>query len=234
MGPAGASFPLREAIELLKSEELSDFALGCGSCAFAVHRLITQRKSRVLRFAMNEDKEYTERTMEIEETTPDALAILILHCYTNTLEISALDDVWPNFKSTDQDSIAYTERDKLLNTYLLADRLSVQNLATEAAATYIEGILEDESCDPLSMIKHCFKRLPKGDSCFIPMLVGEIAVGRWQTAKWVHAESAVRQLAMRAKPVEFKTARYTYMMIRGENTARGKVTWEQALDLGRR
>lgn len=79
MAYSGASFPLQEALALLKSGESSDFTLRCNDHDFAVHKVILSQKSAFFRAAFNSDfKEKIEGVMTIKETTTEALAAVIL------------------------------------------------------------------------------------------------------------------------------------------------------------
>lgn len=178
MPQVGASFPLKEACELLKSKKHTDFILRCDNHEFATHRVLLYQKSPFFRAALDNDfKEKLECAMIIGETTPEALAATIIYCYSNSLDLTSIKDAWPDYFSHTDCSLNFTAlsdqkaRDKVLDIYLLSHRLLLPDLAEKATNTFLQSIhVEKNKSTIVALMKDTYNRLPTNDSTLKPFL----------------------------------------------------------------
>ena len=219
MAKSGASFPVKEAIDLLKSKADTDLVLRCHNHDFAVHRLILGQKSPFFRAAFDQEfKEKAEGFMTIGETTPGILAVLILHCYINTLHTTALNDIWPEHvpasepTETLQDEPEDVERKFLLRIYQLADRLLISSLAVQVATLVLRTLQRPRvhgGNRALVEIEKLYQNLPDGDKYLRPMLTSWF-VCRDYDYTWALNQEELEELLRRVDTSNFLDAKITW------------------------
>jgi hypothetical protein len=219
MAKSGACFPAEEATELLKSKFRCDFTLRCGQYEFAVHQLILYQKSEFFRAALDSDfKEKHENAMTFSETTPEALATLIFHCYTNTLLVSALENVWSLESSVTGNTSDNANQDddtyqRLLDIYHLADRLLVRNLCDQGALSYLAKLRSHWVSDPIAIVQQTYRSLSSDDTCLRPMVTSSLALTKCFPTRWSEIKKELVKIAMQEDGGSFVAARYTYFSI---------------------
>lgn len=217
MGQVGASFPLNEACEILKSKDHTDFMLTCEDYKFPVHRLILSHKSPFFRAAFNNGfREKSEGEMNIGETTPTGLAAIIIFCYTNKLEpfegITAFPDLPQNSKPAKFSKMHYAQ---LLDICLLADRLLLPSLAGKACAEFFGDLQEGDEVQEggndwdegiLTFVRRIYQRLPTSDNAFKPVLT---AYGMAETHQLDGDDDiAMRRLLVQEDPAGYCAAQF--------------------------
>lgn len=141
MTQVGASFPLQEACEMLKSKNHTDFILPCEGYKFPVHRIILSQKSPFFRAAFDHEfKEKSDGLMNIGDTTPEALAAAIIFCYSDKLAPSAINHAFPDVPRETDLARHSVQRECFMEIYLLADRLILPILAKRAAVAFISHV----------------------------------------------------------------------------------------------
>lgn len=166
-----------EACELLKSRKHVDFILFCEGYAFPIHRVILSQKSPFFQAAFDSDfKEKSDGQMNIGETTPVALAAVIIFCYTNKLRVDCGKWAFPDLPPHNVDPASQVYRDRLLDMYLLADRLLLTDLVKKTSVTFIDSlaVLKENKTGSneniCSFLRETYRRLPVGDAMLRPLL----------------------------------------------------------------
>lgn len=179
MDQVGASFPLKEACELLKSPKHTDFTLVCEGCHFPVHRIILYQKSPFFRAAFDHEfKEKSDGQMTIGDTTPEALAATIIFCYSDKLALFSIHDTFPIISRKHDPMESGVRREYLMDIYLLADRLLLPSLARKAATAFIEDIESVPKENLTRFIVETYDRMPAGDDILKPLVTA------WATSRF--------------------------------------------------
>ncbi|KPI44467.1 uncharacterized protein AB675_8508 [Cyphellophora attinorum] len=141
-------------VDLLKSGGLSDFKICCGERVFQVHRSQIYARSDYFKSIIDGGfQESAESSVTLEDTTPLAVATLLLIMYAGQpgLYLDEVYKVWPDLKpeasSTDsQDSKDATQEHfsaelrNLVDVYILADRLMINDFQGALAKHIVNHI----------------------------------------------------------------------------------------------
>lgn len=212
--PTGASFPLQEACEMLKSKNHVDFILTCEGCKFPVHRILLYQKSPFFRAAFDHEfKEKSEGHMNIGDTTPEALAAAIIFCYSDKLAPTAIQDAFPDVPRETDIARHSVQRECFMEIYLLADRLLLPALAKKAAIAFVGHIKFVTTKDLQKFLTETYHRLPIGDENLKPLVTA------WAIYKFSLLEDkkmgAVRDLILEEDHGGFVAASFMSLKSRG-------------------
>ena len=128
-----------DAFKLLDSQKFTDFAIRCDGHDFSVHRVIIYYKSEYFRAVLDSDfREKVEGVLELKETTPAAVAAVVLYCYINNLvppkgNTRLAELITPRAASGGPKKGAQVSN--LLDVYLLSDRLLLKDLSKKRVET---------------------------------------------------------------------------------------------------
>lgn len=188
MAQKEANYSYKAACELLDSQKFTDFVIRCDDQDFHVHRLIIYHKSEYFRAIFdNNFREKSEGIVELKETTPAAVATVILYCYTNHFAATPIEEsgdtplarlVTPTaVGSSDHRSYMHA----MLHVYQLADRLLLQDLKKEACVAMLAFIddkrVSDEDFDAKLTVclRILYRRMDTGDDMLRPAVTGWVA-----------------------------------------------------------
>ena len=114
--------------------------------------------------------------MTIGETTPEALAALIIFAYTNKLAACYVQAAFPDLPRDNDPTVEDgAERDTLMNIYLLVDRLLFPDPAKKACIALINEIKAISTLAVATFLRGAYKRLPAGDETLRPLLTASVA-----------------------------------------------------------
>lgn len=199
----GALYFYEGAYKLLESQKYTDFVIRCEGQDFSVHRLIIYYKSEYFRAILDNDfKEKTDGVLELKETTPSAVATVILFCYTNCL-LSTPGNETALVRLATSATIENVDEEQhvsdLVDVYLLADRLLLARLKREACLAVFnvltsfrvgDGITESKENKVTSLVRCMYNKLPAGDDMLRPALTG------WLIANLIGRSGAKNILAL--------------------------------------
>lgn len=170
MTPRGSCYLVEEACELLRSKKHTDFSPFCEGYEFLVHRIILSQKSPFFQAVFdNGFREKSDGYMNIGETTPVALAAIIIFCYTNKLNSASGRAAFPDLSPHSVDKKSQVYRDRLLDIYLLADRLLLADLSKQTPTAFIGSLaILKTNKTPFGenicmFLRGTYRRLPVGD-----------------------------------------------------------------------
>lgn len=150
--------------------------------------------------------------MTIGDTSPEALASVIVFCYTNELQpnksLAAFPDL-PCDKEVAEPSREF--RDRLLDIYLLADRLLLPSLAKMACIEFFNDLWEDNSPEdePSPVFaKRIYQLLPASDAIFKPLLTAWGVVESRDPGDGDSNKASLRRLVEEEDPHGYRAARY--------------------------
>lgn len=218
MAQKGAVYAIEEAYRLLDSQKFTDFVIRCDGQDFHVHRLIIYHKSEYFRAIFDNDfKENSEGILELKETTPAAVATVILHCYTNSFNSNSFDKepgkdtplgrlVTPAKVSRSQQEL---HLHNLIDVYLLSDRLLLNALKKEVCIRLFDilnyffagNMAPTEQFK--SMVQYMYSTLPSGDDMVRPILTGWLVP---HMSGSVHCVDHVLALAKKEDTLSYKAA----------------------------
>ncbi|PMD39680.1 hypothetical protein L207DRAFT_566592 [Hyaloscypha variabilis F] len=148
--------PERKVSSLKKPAELVTLYAGKSNEKFVVHKEFVTHYSPVLRAAFSSDFiEGQTQTYRLEDTTEEAVRLLIHWIYTQKLDITKFDDWKPAPESPERFAIR-KQNDSLANHWVLAEKLFIhqlQNLAIEE----IEDIRVCSRSIPLSVCRYVYQ-----------------------------------------------------------------------------
>lgn len=139
MAGLGATYSPQEACRILKEARFTDFKIKCDQATFHVHRSVIYEKSEYFKALLDNDfREKNEGVLELTETSPTAVAYVILFCYTNDLLVNLQDgeefltQAWPaEFDTILVEEDLSKRLNTMLDVYLLADRMLLASLTAK-------------------------------------------------------------------------------------------------------
>ncbi|KPI42948.1 uncharacterized protein AB675_2195 [Cyphellophora attinorum] len=147
MSTEDADYPRDEACQALREARFADFTITCDGKIFKVHRPTIYYKSNYFKALLDNDfKEKADATVDLKETTPVAVAIVLLYCYAREVTelckcpYKWLSKTWPQYFSDSEGPFA--EMDALLDAYVLADRLLMKTAKVVIACELLRKLTE--------------------------------------------------------------------------------------------
>ncbi|KAN0122681.1 hypothetical protein V8E51_001007 [Hyaloscypha variabilis] len=146
----------RKVPSLKKPAELVTLYAGKSNEKFVVHKEFVTHYSPVLRAAFSSDFiEGQTQTYRLEDTTEEAVRLLIHWIYTQKLDITKFDDWKPAPESPERFAIR-KQNDSLANLWVLAEKLFIPQLLN-LAIEEIEDIRVCSRSIPLSVCRYADK-----------------------------------------------------------------------------
>lgn len=139
---------LEDACLVLKEAKFTDLIVQCEDMQFLVHRTFFYYKSDFFRAAIDGDfKEKQEGLINIRETSPRTMALVIIYCYTGLLELRGPEKTWPkSFPARDSLAPIKDELADILELYQVADLLIIPGLKRLAVSDFV-CLLKDKYAD---------------------------------------------------------------------------------------
>ena len=130
----------------LKSGELSDFEIHCGSKTFGVHKVIISAQSRVLYAACtNGFQESVSSVVELPEDNPWAVELMIMFLYSGTYSIEG--------------GLFHKNLELHVKVHVLADKYDIPRLSDFAIVAY-QAELRDATRRGNRFVKAFFRTIP--------------------------------------------------------------------------